>query len=103
MVHRFPFKYLLFELSMLYSFCHSQGGVSQLYLISCSGPGIDKGDVVNLQCVSNPPNCSENFTAPSEVVRSYVLRLEAGPSTAVLHSTVSVTPTATLKVTTLSR
>jgi hypothetical protein len=49
--------------------------VAQLYFISCSGPGVETEDVVDLQCQANPPNCSESVVALSEVVSRYVMRL----------------------------
>jgi hypothetical protein len=70
-------------------------GVAGLYFISCSGPSVTREDVASLQCVFNPPNCTQSISRPSAVVSNYVRGLEEPPgptSTVVLPTTTTPQP-----------
>ena len=78
-----------------FSLLHSQSGVAGLYFISCSGPSVTREDVASLQCVFNPPNCTQSISRPSAVVSNYVRGLEEPPgptSTVVLPTTTTPQP-----------
>ena len=54
-----------------------QNSVGQLYFLSCSGPGVTQADMAALQCVANPPTCSEDRVVLEATVTAYVTELNA--------------------------
>ena len=74
-----------------------QNSVGQLYFLSCSGPGVTQADMAALQCVANPPSCSEALVTPQAAVDSYILELATSPTT-LLPTSISVPRTKKVSV-----